>query len=249
VKIEKRLILYSVIALMVGVAAISPLMFLMSVKADAAPEEQPQFNINLRYLYIDNYLDNSSEKNSTSILHARNANSDWVPMAYAMVFNATPNFDPKGVTSDAIFEYYIMEVSSEKGFIGNAPFSSYASFNVSQPWGSFIFSRDKWFNSTQNEYMGGQSGSLDGTSIGFRTGPGLDWNRSLGEPETLTISVRRQGWVILSNNVTTAHLADSEVILQIQLEKFGDGFIYNDALSEDELAQIDPMYPHIKIMK
>ena len=34
-------------------------------------------------------------------------------------------------------------------------------------------------------------------SIGFTTRSGADWNRSLGEPETIFINVRRQGWGVV----------------------------------------------------
>jgi hypothetical protein len=44
VKREKKLIAYSAIALMIGVASIVPLVFLMSAKAELPPEEQPQFS-------------------------------------------------------------------------------------------------------------------------------------------------------------------------------------------------------------
>ena len=249
---RKKLILYSAIALMVGVASIVPLVFLMSAKAEVSPDEQPQFNLTIPYAYIGNYLDNSSETNRTTILHARDANSNWVPIVFQIAFKATPNFDPKAVASDAIFEYYLIEIFSEKGFIENVPYAAYASCNTSKPWGVFLFSRYNWFDSNSSDPpldAWGVSGSANGTSLGLKAGPGLDWNRSLGQPESMFLTVRRQGWVILNSNSTTARLADPEVILQIQLEKFGDGFLHNEVIPEDEMAQTDPLYPGIKLYR
>ena len=246
-RIEKKLILYSAIAVMVGVASIVPLVFLMSAKADVSPEEQPQFSINIPYVYIGNYWDNSNETNSLLYPYSGEPNNlSMVQMVYTIAFNATPNFDLQTVASDAIFENYQVEILSDKGSIGNVTFGVYANCNSSEPYQNFHFYRDQWFdaNFTKDGFV--TYWREDGTSITFKTGAGLDWNKSLGEPEKLFISVRRQGWVILNNNSTTAYLADPEPILQIQLEKFGDGFLYNNLIPENELSQIDPFIPHAK---
>ena len=245
-KIEKKLIVYSAIALMVGVASIAPLVFLMSAKAEVSPDEQPQFSVNIPYAYIGNYWDNSSETNRTSSLWAWDENSSKVNMVFTIAFNATPNFDPQTVAQDAIFEYYQVEIVSDKGSVGNVTYFVYAQCNSSKPFQNFNFYREDWFdyNSTRDSFI--MYSSINGTSITFKMGPGLDWNTSLGEPETLSINVRRQGWVILNNNSTTAYLADPEVILQIQLEKFGNGFLYNNLVPEDELSKIDPLLPNAK---
>ena len=245
-KIEKRLVTYCAIALMIGVASIVPLLFLMSTKAEIPPDEQPQFSVSVPYAYIGNYWDNSSETNRTTSLFTWDANSNKVNIVFTIAFNATPNFDPQTVASDAIFENYQVEILSDKGSIGNVTFGVYANCNSSEPYQNFHFYRDQWFdaNFTKDGFV--TYWREDGTSITFKTGAGLDWNKSLGEPEKLFISVRRQGWVILNNNSTTAYLADPEPILQIQLEKFGDGFLYNNLIPENELSQIDPFMPHAK---
>jgi hypothetical protein len=38
-------------------------------------------------------------------------------------------------------------------------------------------------------------------------------------------------------------LSGTEVIQHIQLQKFGDGFVYNTLFPEDQLSQIDPLNP------
>jgi hypothetical protein len=218
----------------------------MSAKAVIPPEEQPQFSVNVPYAYIANYWDNSSETNKTTSLWAWDENSNRVNMLFTIALNATPNFDPQTVAQDAILENYQVEIVSDKGSVGNVTYSVYVNCNSSEPFQNFNFYRDHWFdyNSTRDSFI--MYSSINGTSITFKTGPGLDWNRSLGEPETLSINVRRQGWVILNDNSTTAYLADPEVILQIQLEKFGDGFLYNNLVPEDELSKIDPLLPNAK---
>jgi hypothetical protein len=244
-RIEKNLVALSAIALMIGIASIVPLAFLMSAKAEISPEEQPQFSVDMPYAYIANYWDNHSETNRTS-LWAWGGNSTKVNMVFTIALNATPNFDPQTVAADAIFENYQIEIVSDKGPVGNVTYSVYTNCNSSEPFQAFNFYRDHWFdyNSTRDAFI--MYNSINGTSIIFKTGPGLDWNRNLGEPETLAINVRRQGWIILNSNSTTAYLADPEPILQIQLEKFGNGFIYNNLIPEDELSKIDPFLPNAK---
>jgi hypothetical protein len=65
------------------------------------------------------------------------------------------------------------------------------------------------------------------------------------EAETLSISISRVGWVTISANSTAVTLVDNEVIEQIQLEKYADGFIYNSIIPEEQLATIDPTNPPI----
>jgi hypothetical protein len=38
-------------------------------------------------------------------------------------------------------------------------------------------------------------------------------------------------------------LANNELVSQIQLEKFADGFLYNNLVSEEDLSTIDLLHP------
>ncbi len=171
-KIEKNLILYSAIALMVGIASIVPLTFLMSAKAETPPEEQPQFSVNVPYAYIANYWDNSDGTNKTGT----NKN----PSVFTIALNATPNFDPQTVAQDAIFENYQIEIVSDKGSVGNVTYSVYINCNSSEPpFQAFNFYRDHWFdyNSTRDSFI--MYNSLNGKSIIFKTGRGLELEQKL----------------------------------------------------------------------
>lgn len=247
-KIEKKLIASSILALLIGVSSVVPLLFLMSgtAKAETPPEEKPQFSLKIPYAYISNYWDNSSQTNQ-SILGAYG-------YIYSIVFEAAPNFDIQALTSDAIVEYYLIEISSDKGPIGNVTYLTGINANPTDPPVTFRFSREQWFDSNSFEDAFLVSGYHNGTFLGFRTGPGANWTRSSEEPETIFISVRRQGWIILNNNSTTVYLASPEPILQIQLEKYedkkyGGGFLYNTIIPEDELAQLDPLMPQLYLLR
>jgi hypothetical protein len=239
VKLEKKLVAYSAIALLIGIASISPLMFLMSAKAETPPDQQPQFSIDIPYAYVGNYWDNNSETIA----------QNTYGYVYSIAFKTSPNFDLQTVAAEAIFEYYTIEVSSEKGPIGNSTYFTQARKDLSKPLDYFYFYRHEWFESNSSTETYSSTCWENGTSLGFRTGPGADWNRSLGEPETIFITLRRQGWIILNENSTVAHLADPEVILQVQLEKYGNGFLYNNIIPEDELSQIDLLMPQTYLLK
>src|SRR3989304_5780575 len=122
---------------MVGIASIVPLVFLMSAKAETSPDEQPQFSVDVPYAYIGNYWDNSSETNRTTSLWAWDANSNKVNVVFTIALNATPNFDPQKVASDAIFENYQIEILSDKGSVGNITYYAYAQCNSSKPYQDF----------------------------------------------------------------------------------------------------------------
>ena len=67
---------------------------------------------------------------------------------------------------------------------------------------------------------------------------------ALREAETLFITVRRIGWITFSANSTVVTLADNEIVAQIQLDKLGEAtFLYNNLVPEEELANIDLMFP------
>jgi hypothetical protein len=67
---------------------------------------------------------------------------------------------------------------------------------------------------------------------------------ALREAETLFITVRRIGWITFSANSTVVTLADNEIVVQIQLDKLSEAtFLYNNLVPEEELANMDLMFP------
>lgn len=246
-QIEKKLILCSILAITIGVATIMPLSFLMSANAQTNPEEQPQFNIDIPYAYIGNIWKNDSAINSPQVIYFSydGKNYSEAMTVYTIAFNSTPRFDQEKINADAVFEYYLIEVSSEKNFIGNFTYSTYNS----QHYQNFHFSRDQWFNSTTNYIFCITSWGTNPT-LGFTSGIASNWNLGSDEPKTLQITVQRLGWVILTDNSTIAYRANpNEIILQIELQKYSDGFLYNNAIPEDELSQINLLTPQLKLNK
>jgi len=241
VKIEKKLIAYSAIVVLIGIASIMPSIFLMTAKEPPYLDDQPQFNIDVSYVYVGDYWNNDSVTASQSY--------GW---AFSLAFQTSPNFDFKTTPFDAVIEYYAAEISSENGVVGNGTFRSGVIIaNHSRVLNSnfSLFSSNQLFFSNSYRYSGGFGGYGNGTAQGFINGFAKDMNRTLGKPETLVVIVRRLGWEVFSENSTIAHLADSDVILQIPLRKYGDGFIYNNLFTEEELSRINPAMPQYPAKK
>jgi hypothetical protein len=263
--IEKKLIACSILAITIGIATIMPLALVMS-STEAQPNTndqsqltndqsqvtnnqsqltndiqpqlidyiQPQFAFNMSYAYIRDVWDNSTLTDDTY---------GW---AFALAFTTSPNFDVADLDSKVIFETYRAELTSEKGSIGNITLSTFATPNTSPPM-NFSFYINQWYNLTGNKECAGRSGSNNGTSTGFRNGADENWDLSTGEPQTLTITVYRDNCIFHSVNSTEIYHADPEVVQQFQLQKYGNGFLYNTAIPQNELDTINPMFPALKL--
>jgi len=244
VKIEKRLIVYSIVALMIGVASIVPLTFLMSAKAETP--SKPWFNIDVPYAYLT--------ANVTENLDGRAFYGLW----HTILLNLTLNPEAANEIADARFEYFELQIYTDKEPVFNA--SYFAGTNRTNAFTfdiqSFHFMRDDWFDSNTtgggmftynwdanvSVGMSGISGSNHGSTSAenFKTPQEV---AALREAEVVYIDVRRIGLVTFNGNSTVITLSDNEVIQHIELQKFGYGFLYNTMFPEDQLSQTDPINP------
>lgn len=245
-KIEKKLIAYSTIALIIGVASIAPLLFLMSGNAKAETTPKPWFNLNVPYAYL--------AANFTENLDGRDIYNEW----HSIVLNFTLNPEAENEISDARFEYYELQIYTDKEPVWNESYfvgtNRTNSFNFEAE--KFHFMRDDWFDSNTTgggmfTYQWNASGSADISTIaGSSTSSGPTGHTeaprtstALKEAEIVYIDVRRVGLVTFDGNSTIVTLSDNEVIQHIQLQKFGEGFLYNTLFPEDQLSQIDLHMP------
>jgi hypothetical protein len=245
VKIEKKLIVYSAIALMVGVASIVPLTFLMSAKAETGPK--PYFGLDINYAFVR--ISNSSSARFGDT--AMNMSGNGPYLEELVSYNNTIYADANSELPDAVMEYFLMQIYSDKGPIENitqfvgASFNSSFTMNIAD---SFTFTRKNWFDSNTSGggsfYMDGLHW-LPGVMSGYSSSTNVFINS--GEPEAVYMNVSRLGSVIFSGNSTLVTLSTAEFLGQIQLEKYKDGFLYNKIFSEDTLSQIDdPLHPEYR---
>ena len=196
---------------------------------------------------------------------------------YFVAFNSTrlsEEFDP----CDAKIEVYLITLYSDKGFVGNLGMWEGIIYNSDLvprmpsenetdegnidngnltepkffPWFIPKIFGDEFFGDYRPFAGGGSYWKWDvGESRGHgMSGVNLDWGSTFGEPETMFVSVSLLGWISLRGNSTdTVILGEPEVVAEVQLQKFGDGFLYNTIIPEDELSQIDPLNPYGKLFE
>ena len=235
-KIEIKLVVCSILAIAIGIGTVVPLAFFMSPAiAQTDTNDQPQFSFDLPYAYVRDFWNTTTQTNDTY---------GWV---FALAFKTSPNFNVADLDSKVIYETYRAELSSEKGSIGNITLSTFATPNTNPPI-NFTLYLDQWYNFTETKDSNGRTGWDNGTSIGFKNGFGENWDLNLGTPETLTITVYRDSWIIRNGNFTEIHKANPEAIQQIQLQKYGNVFLYNTAIPQDELDKINPLFPALKML-
>lgn len=265
-KLEKKLIACSILALIIGVSSVFPLAFLMSKTAKAETGPEPWFSVDMPYAYWETCngpLDNPHMQFPFD-LELNETNS--VSEQHLMALNFTLTADTTKQKADAQLEYYQIDISSDKELIETEHWvigtNINSSFNVSSLLTDFHFMRDEWFDTDTFDPMtdGGGGGLVrpnwsSGVSVlwpagGSGTGT-LGGSSSyhtvsaLREAETVTISIYRIGWVTFSGgNSTEVTLANKELINQIQLEKYGEeGWLYNNLVPEDELATVNLLRP------
>jgi hypothetical protein len=257
---EKKLVTCSILAITIGIAIIVPLAVVMSSAEVQTPTGdqpeptgdqteptsdyiqpqltgdymQPQFTFDMSYAYIRDVWNSSTLTNDTY---------GW---AFALAFTTSPNFDIADLDSKVIFETYRAELTTEKGSIGNITLSTFATPDTSPPM-NFSLYLNQWYNLTGNKECAGRAGSNNGTSTGFRNGADENWDLSTGEPQTLTITVYRDNCIIHSVNSTELYNTNAEVIQQFQLQKYGNGFLYNTAIPQNKLDKINPMFPVLEM--
>lgn len=264
-KLEKKLIICSVVSIIIGVSSVLPLMFMMPATAQTNTTPEPWFNIDIPYSYWETRngpLDNSHMP-FTFYVELNETNS--VSQQHSIPLNITLTADPTKQPVDAQVEYYQIEVNSDKEHIMTKYFvvgtNSNSAFNASSLLEDFHFNRTEWFNTDNfdltNDGGGGglvrqdwSSGTwsmfpLGGSGTGSVGGSSTYREVSmLREAETLTISLYRVGLVTFSGNSTVVTLTNNELVDQIHLEKYGEeGWLYNNLVPEDELATVDLMRP------
>jgi len=268
----------SVIALLLGVLLAAPLLYTNVVMAPVAVGSEPLLGVELTYAYIEKitgtyvpyggFLPDSDNPNVTNTLGIPRVN-------YFVALNFTrlsEEVDP----CDAKFMVYLIKFYSDKGFIGNLAQIEGIIYNIdrvrmrrseNETAGSLnpfetdegiiyygdhlweIYKRDEFFGDYRPFSAGGSFGkwavgeSRTGGSSGF-------WDSTFEEPESIFVNVSLLGWIALRGNSTdTVILGEPEVVAEVQLEKFEDGFLYNTIIPEDELSDFDPLNPYGKLFE
>jgi hypothetical protein len=260
-KIEKKLIAFSILAITIGIASIVPLAFLMSPAKAQTTDDIPWFNLDVPYASWTA----TSKDNATGYLVGLGPIYGLVSYSstYYVALNFTVNPDAVDILDNARVEYYQLQVYSDKGQIDNVTTSFGANCKDDiDPTSSFYFAREDWFNTTTSGGggtfitkfngtltdcladgdLGGIGGSSSSKSFANTTLPEEFLN--IQNANKLYIDVRRLGYVTFDGNSTIVTLASNEVIQHIELTKSGDQFVYG-TLPQSQLSQV-PTIPEQK---
>lgn len=232
--LNRKLFSASIVALVLCVFVAALLLYSTVVVApDAAEGPEPLFDVDIEYAYAES-------RNSGSL-------SEDGP-----VFHVVLNFTLYSEVDlcDAIYEVHQIEVYSDEGPIGNVTKAQGIMFNHStstlRQGMSLSFDDFAEYGAVSS----GASGSwpVNKSALLFFVNEETSCVPDFGESETVFVRVSRLGLVTLkdgSSEVTV--LSEPEVVAEAQLEKFGDGYLYNNIIPEDQLAEIDPFNPFMWI--
>ncbi|HDQ06420.1 MAG TPA: hypothetical protein ENN36_06845 [Candidatus Bathyarchaeota archaeon] len=264
----------SVIGLLLGVLLAAPLLYTNVALAPAADGPESLLGVELTYAYIEkitgnyvpygDFLPDSQNPNATEPGISR--------VNYFVACNLTrlsEDIDP----CDAKLLVYLVKFYSDNGFVGNLGMYEGLIYNLdlvnlpgSENETGAIYNigrlRERFFELFKSGEFFGNSNSLGVVggshgiwAVGESRGHGMsgvsdEWGSSFGEPETMYLSVSLLGWIALRGNSTdTIILEEPKVVADAQMEKFGDGFLYNTLIPEDEISNLDPLNPYGKLFE
>jgi len=246
-QIEKKLILCSILAISIGIAAIVPLAYVMGNLSTAKAqtnEATPWFNINVPYAtYAANITEGQIEYGNY------NGPATTYAIFHDIKYNATVNPAASPNLEGTRAEFFEFQIYSDLGPIENitqyigANGNGNTTFN---PLENFGFSRDNWFNLSASagglfvfQYNGtlgnvfGDEGWVGGTGGSSSSSflPGEEQTTSqkfqnIYNADKLYIDVRRVGFVSFIGNSTIVTLADNAVVQHIELTRQGNQFVY-----------------------
>jgi hypothetical protein len=268
IKPKARPVVFSLvtIAFIVSLSLSSPIFLAKSQIADASSlfdtpsiESKPQFRIDIVYAYVGPRrahftMPNPIEDSPVSMLNALSLHPSIV------YFNVTPTSDSETMSCDAKIEVYIVTIFSDKGSVEN--FTYFEGKNC----------RPSFSNPTALAALSSHINKLVGSSNTLGLRGFFDFNRTVGQPiigdrvgsfgiytsrpsrlglwqagqpNAIYVYVRRVGWVMLKDGTVSTTLANDDSMLQVELSKSGNGFMYNTIVPQDKVQQMDPWHPPI----
>jgi hypothetical protein len=175
---------------------------------------KPQFDFEILYAYIQEGTDNS------------------------LVYNIT-HFSDLPSSSEVIIDVYKIEFFSDGHLIS----SNAAGFYIGNPSMDVIMGLTISLPATHSGISGGGDEPhvswLRENIIAFEH----DFDADVDLSRTISAKVKRLGWIMVDGDLVEKDLSGDEIIQQVELEGFRDGFLYNVLVPSEEMSQIDPLIP------
>ena len=256
---KKLMLAFAVVAALLIISVCSALNTSFGPNSNSASAQvsmyASQFNIGVAYAYVgpaptsSSYVD--SQYNATMYLESK-----YPSIVY---LNITRNPGNQIATCDAAIEVYGIRIITNTGLEEDFTYAAGTNFNMSFSnadkiaMGPYIsqlvdhriyrtLAADFDFNWTENKSIL----SLTIGSIGWYSKYPIS-NGGLaaaGIPSTISVTVHRIGYVTMTNGVISIYTdAISNNIASIQLDKYQNGFLYNNIVPTPELPQINLFEP------
>jgi hypothetical protein len=241
-----KIIACIVLVLAIVSAAFFVLSFSLQLATAPVSSVSQMFDVDLVYAYVGK-TDVTNHSHFGMEMHPVNLYPAFIYLNYTYLGN--PNNEPY----DAKFEIYLVQLISDKGVSANYTASQGTNFNQS-------YSDLPAIPPSPTSSSGGATGfnfnlTINGSFLGIRITDASSFtskNSSLGlwssgPPSAITLKVRRIGWLTVKggSTLTVNNPVSDKVLLQVQLEKFRDGFLYNKLVPENNLTQMDPFHPPV----
>lgn len=217
-------------------------------------QSQPQFNVDVIYAYAGPFNYENTVLNRTINGMPMHPLSNYPDIIY---FNFTHISSAEKAACDAKIEVYLVVISSNSEIKENYTVFFGTNYNHNSTAPNLVLAPEiskvnylidrrttnkltGIFNPSMgtNQSLWFKIGSFD-TTTSNPSGLGL-W--SAGEPNLITISVQRVGWLVLNGSITSVVSASADDSVQFSLAKSGQGFLYNK-IPQDELSQTDEFHP------
>jgi len=169
-----------------------------------------------------------------------------------VILNYTYLGDPFDDQSDIVFEGCSLEFLSDSGLSVTCKSYVATNFNQSNPDPELpgMLPSEEAMSITAHLNLAVGDSFLESSGTGLLTSIGTLALWENGSPTNITLTLRREGWwtskadPLATVNTVRDPEAD-EVLMQVQLETFGDGFLYNKIVPQNQLAGMDPFNPPI----
>ena len=150
---EKKLIIFSILAIVIGVSSILPVGFFVVTSAKADHSTEPWFGVSVPYLYLIATNGTVEEFSSPEFYWLNESNTETYARYVILNFTLDHNLQEENV--DVRVEYFQIQFSTDNGIIDNEFEYISTYINRSFDYNDFYFNRDGWFNTTK---MGGGGG-------------------------------------------------------------------------------------------
>jgi hypothetical protein len=227
-KIEKKLIAISILAIAIGIATVIPMTHFMN--ANAQTYDTPWFNIEVPYAYFKADLTGNIYQD-----------------IYLMPLQTSINYKTYNPQTDGRIEYLELTFYTDDLQLFKGTYFISASNSDKDPSDMLVFAREDWFNSTDFDLNHGGSGvCINSTNQmpqiggifckGITSGDDVDWlNKRFGDlltvlenTQTIYFDVTRIGYVTFDGSNTVVTLAGNQVIQHIELTKKNNAFIFGE---------------------